>query len=812
MYTMDSSYTNGVSDVEEMEMGNKAGDTVELVGSCQDLFVIVSSVEDKDQSHSEKRKVFEENLREEDLQLKEEIRNNLRCVKIDITLEVCKIYADFLQLRMPMKQTNLNLLGDLGAQKQPPLSAVYNKDKEYLFDVTENSFSNAIKCRIIDFILRRTRFEPKDGSDLSFGIDSLLDDGTYVAAYPVHEEEVLDQWIEQWKLCSCSGLRSLYDHETLDALRNYFGEKIALYFAWLGFYTMMLIPAAVVGILCLIYPLATLSKHKPSQDICNADNVTMCPLCDTCDVWPLNETCVHSKISYVIDNPATLFFALFMAFWGALFQEMWKRYSASLIHHWGLTGVSLEEQPPRPQYLAMLSDDVPQHKDPVSGRLEPRPDWWSIKLPRILASISTIILLFLVAVTAVISVIIYRMSVRAALALSIDESWKVSILTSMSAAFLNLIILFILNKIYDFLAEKMTEIELHRTQKEFEDSLALKLYILKFVNYYTSIFYIAFFKGAFIGAPDDYNRLFGYRVEECPPGGCLLELTMQLAIIMVGKQILNNFQEIVLPWMYRRWRQWRSINDESGQQGPRWLKDYFRVHFGTKGLFDEYLEMILQYGFVTIFVSSFPMAPLFALINNVIEFHLDSEKLLTLFRRPVAVQDTGIGIWFNIITSIGSLSVLSNAFIIAFTSTFIPELVYTAIGGTGNLDGFVNSTLSVFNVTDYSAGQQSHIQQNIELCRYPGYRFPPNGDDNEYKLRPIFWHILMARLAFVIVFQNVVWLVIKIITLAIPDVPEKLQLEIRQERYMANSLILKHEQDRAKERQEVRLRRTTTHF
>ena len=36
-------------------------------------------------------------------------------------------------------------------------------------------------------------------------------------------------------------------------------------------------------------------------------------------------------------------------------------------------------------------------------------------------------------------------------------------------------------------------------------------------------------------------------------------------------------------------------------------------------LFDEYLEMVIQYGFVTIFVSAFPLAPFFALLNNIIE-------------------------------------------------------------------------------------------------------------------------------------------------------------------------------------------------
>jgi anoctamin-1 len=67
---------------------------------------------------------------------------------------------------------------------------------------------------------------------------------------------------------------------------------------------------------------------------------------------------------------------------------------------------------------------------------------------------------------------------------------------------------------YTWLAEYLTEMELLRTQTEFDDSLTLKIYLLQFVNYYASIFYIAFFKGKFVGYPGRYNRLFGFRQEE----------------------------------------------------------------------------------------------------------------------------------------------------------------------------------------------------------------------------------------------------------------------------------------------------------
>ncbi|XP_076344419.1 anoctamin-5-like isoform X2 [Tachypleus tridentatus] len=65
-------------------------------------------------------------------------------------------------------------------------------------------------------------------------------------------------------------------------------------------------------------------------------------------------------------------------------------------------------------------------------------------------------------------------------------------------------------EIYRRIATYLTELEVHRTQTEYENSLTLKMFLLQFVNYYSSIFYIAFFKGRFVGYPGHYNSLFGY--------------------------------------------------------------------------------------------------------------------------------------------------------------------------------------------------------------------------------------------------------------------------------------------------------------
>ena len=121
--------------------------------------------------------------------------------------------------------------------------------------------------------------------------------------------------------------------------------------------------------------------------------------------------------------------------------------------------------------------------------------------------------------------------------------------------------------------------------------------------------------------------------------------------------------------------------------------------------------LVLQFGFITIFVAAFPLAPLFALLNNWVEIRLDAQKFVCETRRAVAERAENIGIWFTIMEMIAQLAVISNvsftnwskyfhnspfpqAFLIAFTSDFIPKLVYKYHYGDGNMEGFVKFTLS----------------------------------------------------------------------------------------------------------------------
>lgn len=51
----------------------------------------------------------------------------------------------------------------------------------------------------------------------------------------------------------------------------------------------------------------------------------------------------------------------------------------------------------------------------------------------------------------------------------------------------------------------------------------------------------------------------------------------------------------------------------------------------------DYLELVIQYGYITMFAVAFPIAPLLALINNQFEIHVDMKKLG--FSRRVTTTD-----------------------------------------------------------------------------------------------------------------------------------------------------------------------------
>ncbi|XP_057558081.1 anoctamin-2 isoform X4 [Hippopotamus amphibius kiboko] len=817
-----------------------------------------------EEERKEQREEFEHNLMEAGLELEKDLESKSQgsvFVRIHAPWQVLAREAEFLKIKVPTKKTYAikaegsiaktfnKILQKLSAPLKPRvpehsnnrmknLSYPFSREKMYLYNVQDKDtfFDNATRSRIVHEILKRTTCSRANNT---MGINSLIANNIYEAAYPLHDgeydrpgDDMNDRKLlyQEWARYGV-----FYKFQPIDLIRKYFGEKIGLYFAWLGLYTSFLIPSSVIGVIVFLYGCATIEEDIPSKEMCDQQNAfTMCPLCDkSCDYWNLSSACGTARASHLFDNPATVFFSIFMALWATMFLENWKRLQMRLGYFWDLTGIEEEEEHSRPEYETKVREKMlrESNKSVVqklgTGAVETEDEddedklTWKDRFPGYLMNFASILFMIALTFSIVFGVIVYRITTAAALSLNKATRSNVRVTVTATAVIINLVVILILDEIYGAVAKWLTKIEVPKTEQTFEERLILKAFLLKFVNAYSPIFYVAFFKGRFVGRPGSYVYVFdGHRMEECAPGGCLMELCIQLSIIMLGKQLIqNNIFEIGVPKLKKLFRKLKDETEpgeaaSSHSKHPeQWDLDYSLEPY--TGLTPEYMEMIIQFGFVTLFVASFPLAPVFALLNNVIEVRLDAKKFVTELRRPDAVRTKDIGIWFDILSGIGKFSVIINAFVIAVTSDFIPRLVYQySYSHNGTLHGFVNHTLSFFNVSQLKEGTQpenSQFDQEVQFCRFKDYREPPWAP-NPYEFSKQYWSVLSARLAFVIIFQNLVMFLSVLVDWMIPDIPTDISDQIKREKSLFVDFFLKEEHEKLRLMEEpARRSRGTSH-
>eukprot|EP00611_Tribonema_gayanum_P017108 TRINITY_DN2965_c0_g1_i1.p1 TRINITY_DN2965_c0_g1~~TRINITY_DN2965_c0_g1_i1.p1 ORF type:complete len:919 (-),score=417.99 TRINITY_DN2965_c0_g1_i1:786-3542(-) len=97
---------------------------------------------------------------------------------------------------------------------------------------------------------------------------------------------------------------------------------------------------------------------------------------------------------------------------------------------------------------------------------------------------------------------------------------------------------------------------------------------------------------------------------------------------------------------------------------------------------DEYLELAIQFGFSTMFAVAFPLAPLFAYVNNVAEYKIDLHALKQA-RRPTPVVASSIGTWITCLEAMGFFATLTNCCLMVFLGRsmdhFLPEEFHSAL-------------------------------------------------------------------------------------------------------------------------------------
>ncbi|KAL4105623.1 hypothetical protein PRIC1_003683 [Phytophthora ramorum] len=274
-------------------------------------------------------------------------------------------------------------------------------------------------------------------------------------------------------------------------------------------------------------------------------------------------------------------------------------------------------------------------------------------------------------------------------------------------------------------ARSLNNWENHRTESRYQSHLILKVFSFRFVHVFASLYYYAF-------APQAEDASTPSTDGEISKSDGMVRVAIQLASFMVTGQLWKNVMETLYPFVRRRLdarAKKRATNQQfnestvfngigaatAGPRGPNlhrnntatttrlaaeaMMSSNAVIHeqcvrleqasdraWEEAGLkrydtFEDYTEMLVQFGYVSFFSLAFPLAPLLALLNNLLELRTDAFKLCHTRQRPLAHKASGIGVWLHVLQIMSVLAVLTNCFHLAY-STSLLERAFPSVTGT----------------------------------------------------------------------------------------------------------------------------------
>ncbi|CAM9478818.1 unnamed protein product [Ascophyllum nodosum] len=543
------------------------------------------------------------------------VQENEIIVKIRAPLERLARYAEDTRYEMLLDETKVERAMEEGSDDPPVEGSVITHDPkvtkfrphEYIYgryrttqrlapmyacpSHLKHPFSSVHRIKLICSIIESMK---ADGCGLD--IVELKRDNALKAFFPYHDEERRQELQDLW-IKGCSYPTA----QPLEKIKDYLGEKIAMYFALIGHYTVWLGPLAIVGVITAIDQLAE---------------------------WDLNATMVP-------------YFSVFVSFWAVLMLEFWKWKESRLAMRWGMSHFERREQT-RAEFKG----------DRIASYIDGKP---MLYYPQ-----EKYVLLMTLANTLVVGMLALTIALIALIFL-LDLEWlnSSSSFFSYYGSYLTSILLsgeiWILETVYRRVAVRTTEAENHRTDTVFEDVLIAKLAVFQFVNAYASLYYIAFVQPFITG---------------CTYSSCLNSLCQSLAIIFCTRLLISNTLEVYLPRFYMLWKMKKEKVGvpEDAPFSESETQYVFETYHEMMGPLEDMSEVLIQFGYVTLFVVSFSIAPLLACISNYIEIRTDAVKIMHEYRRPFPRGTQDIGTWQIVWTIVAAIAVATNAGLVFFTA------------------------------------------------------------------------------------------------------------------------------------------------
>ncbi|KAJ0069557.1 hypothetical protein NL108_008513, partial [Boleophthalmus pectinirostris] len=417
--------------------------------------------------------------------------------------------------------------------------------------------------------------------------------------------------------------------QPLDSVNSYFGTSLAFYFSFLDFYTWSLLPPAVLG-LSIAYFSGEVQKE-------------------------MVESVSGSQI--IADDHESpgisghMIQAVFSMLWSTVVMELWKRRSASLSYRWGTLSLAERFAEPRPGFHGNLG------VNPVTGRKEPLFPEWQRDLRMALVSVP-VVGLFLGLV--VLGMMMFYWGEAQVKRIHADYDSLLSQTFLYLPSVLHIVYTNVLATVYKTVAEALTEYENHREESAFDNHLTGKVLVFTFFNYFAVLFHIAFFK------------------QDVPL------LRKRLASLLIVTQLINQVTEVVIPYLVDRFIS--APNRAETEDDPQ--EDKFRNQGSLPvfpGLFAEYIELLVQFGYLSLFSCVFPLTAVLLLINNLTEIRSDAYKVCKLFRKPFTAPVANMGVWQIAFEVLSFVSVVSNCWLLMLSPQIQAECLQGELSCTNVL-------------------------------------------------------------------------------------------------------------------------------
>jgi hypothetical protein len=218
---------------------------------------------------------------------------------------------------------------------------------------------------------------------------------------------------------------------------------------------------------------------------------------------------------------------------------------------------------------------------------------------------------------------------------------------------------------------------------------------MEFFNQFAIFFYIGLVKGAIDGCivydEDMGKQVLRSRVDIS--GGsnidmamCSEELRDYVKNVLFSFFFMNIIEitlpAVFLPWLRRCMR--KKVYDDSHQEtgstefNPEygWTmsavvqgmlnKEMYSSSIEESGTYDDYIEIMVYFGHVSLFSLVFPFAPLIVLVLLIMELRVDGHKLFYTMRRPLPKNAGSIGAWHFTFQFITWVSVITNSLILVW--------------------------------------------------------------------------------------------------------------------------------------------------